>query len=339
MDPVSQACLGASLSQSFAHDKSKQFSALVIGSLAGMAPDLDFLIRSDNDPLLFLEYHRQFTHSLFFIPFGALICAVFFYLITKTKTLKTHLPFPQIYLFSFLGYGTHGLLDACTSYGTQLYWPFSNERISWNLVSIIDPLFTIPITFFVLFAAFRKKPHLARIGFMYAIVFLLLGNVQNYRAEAAANILAEQRGHQPSRLLVKPSFGNRHLWKIVYEYNDRYYVDAVKLLLDTKIIPGNSIQKLNIERDLPWLNKNNQQTIDIERFRWFSDDFIALNTQNPEQIMDVRYSLLPNQINSMWGIELNRKGINKEELKKHAEFKIIRHLDKKTREKFMDMLF
>ena len=137
MDPLSQAALGASLSQSFANDRSKQVSALVIGALAGMTPDLDVLIRSANDPMLFLEFHRQFTHSLIFIPIGALICALLFYPFATSALVKSKLSFKQIYLFSFLAYATHGLLDACTSYGTQLLWPFSNERIAWNTVSII----------------------------------------------------------------------------------------------------------------------------------------------------------------------------------------------------------
>lgn len=134
MDVLSQAVLGASLSQSFVNDKSKLFSALIIGALAGMAPDLDVLINSSDDPLLFLEFHRQFTHSLFFIPFGALLCSLFFYPLIKRK-----LTFKQIYLFALLGIATHGMLDACTSYGTQLFWPFSNQRIAWSTVSIIDP--------------------------------------------------------------------------------------------------------------------------------------------------------------------------------------------------------
>ncbi len=123
MDPISQASLGASLSQSFARDKSKQFSALLIGALAGMAPDLDMFIRSAEDPLLFLEFHRQFTHSLIFIPVGAFLCSLVFYPFFRKK-----LSFAQIYLFSFLAYATHGMLDACTSYGTQLFWPFSNDE-------------------------------------------------------------------------------------------------------------------------------------------------------------------------------------------------------------------
>ena len=56
--------------------------------------------------------------------------------------------FKQIYLFSFLGYFSHGLLDACTSYGTVLFWPLSNQRVGLNIISIIDPLFTGVILIF-----------------------------------------------------------------------------------------------------------------------------------------------------------------------------------------------
>ena len=48
-------------------------------------------------------------------------------------------------LYAIMGTLSHGLLDACTSYGTRLYWPFSQYRESWDLISIIDPLFTLPM--------------------------------------------------------------------------------------------------------------------------------------------------------------------------------------------------
>jgi len=334
MDPVSQACFGASLSQSFVNDKSKQLIALIIGALAGMAPDLDVLISSSEDPLLFLEFHRQFTHSLIFIPFGAFLCALFFYPFAKTK-----LSFAQIYIFSFLGFATHGMLDACTSYGTQLYWPFSNERVAWSTVSIVDPFFTLPVAVLILFAVFRKKVLYARTAFIYAVVFLSLGAVQNYRAEKAAYALAHQRGHEPQRVRLKPSFANRHVWKIIYEHDGRYYVDAVKLLWDTEYFLGSSIQKLDLKRDFPWLSANSQQAKDIERFQWFSDGFLAVSTKNPNLITDVRYSYLPNRINSMWGIEVNKKKIDEGKLDAHVTYEMNGNLDKKTRKEFIEMLF
>ena len=75
MDPVSQGALGAAAALVVAKPDQIR-SAAMLGALAGMAPDLDVFIRSSADPLLFLEYHRQFTHALVFIPVGALICAL-----------------------------------------------------------------------------------------------------------------------------------------------------------------------------------------------------------------------------------------------------------------------
>ena len=330
MDVLSQAVLGASFSQSFAKDKSKQLTAMLIGALAGMAPDLDILIYSTDDPLLFLEFHRQFTHSLFFIPFGALLCSFIFYPFVKNK-----LSFSQIYLFSFLGFSTHGLLDACTSYGTQLFWPFSNSRIAWDIVSIIDPLFTIPILIGIIFSIYKSNHLYARAVFIYAVVFLCLGFVQKYRAENTLYELTQQRGHQAERINVKPSFANRHVWKMIYEDNGRYYVDAVKLLWNKEVITGSSIEKLNISRDLPWLSKSSQQAKDIERFRWFSDDFLAVNLNDPKVIIDVRYSLLPNEINMMWGIGLDKN----KDAGAHTSFMVNTELDKETRKKFVEILF
>ena len=74
MDPISQGIVGAVCART-ARPKSPARDTLLLGALAGMAPDLDVLIRSGTDPLLFLEYHRQFTHSIAFAPVGALIVA------------------------------------------------------------------------------------------------------------------------------------------------------------------------------------------------------------------------------------------------------------------------
>ena len=151
MDPLSQGTVGAAFAQSTAN-KNNLLKIGVIGFLAGLAPDLDVLIQSSTDPILSLEYHRQFSHSLFFIPFGALIVALLIFpFVKKSMELKT------VYIASFLGYATHGLLDACTSYGTLLFWPFSNERVTWNNISIVDPLFTIPALILVGTAIKTKK--------------------------------------------------------------------------------------------------------------------------------------------------------------------------------------
>ena len=115
MDPITQGVIGATFAQQ-PSKKNTVLLATLLGFLSGLAPDLDILIRSDQDPLLALEFHRQFTHSLLFIPIGGLICStVFYYLFTK----KNGMTFLDSYIYSTIGYATHGLLDSCTSYGTQ----------------------------------------------------------------------------------------------------------------------------------------------------------------------------------------------------------------------------
>ena len=295
-----------------------------------MAPDLDVLITSPTDPLLALEYHRQFTHSLLFIPIGGLLCALaLFWLVRKRVS------FAATYAYCCLGYATHGLLDACTSYGTQLLWPFSSLRVAWNNVSVVDPLLTIPLLCLVAAAAFRKRPGLARAGVFWVVLYLTAGVVQRERAVTTGWEIATLRGHAPTSLDAKPSFGNLALWKTIYEYQGRYHVDAVRLLAEPTLFEGQSIPSLEIGRDFPWLDRNSQQARDIERFRWFSDGFIARDPNDHARVIDIRYSMLPNEIDALWGLELNAAaGSNA-----HAGFVTARTLTPEQRSKLLKMLW
>ena len=91
---------------------------------------------------------------------------------------------------------------------------------------------------------------------------------------------------------------------MVYETDDRYYVDAVRAGLAARVFRGDSVEKLNIARDLPWLDRASQQARDIERFRWFSNGYIARDPLFPNRVIDIRYSMIPNELAPLWSIEL-----------------------------------
>jgi inner membrane protein len=310
MDPLTQGTIGAVLPQALS--KKNLGIVALLGFLSGMAPDLDIFIRSSTDPLLSLEYHRQFTHSLVFIPFGGLICALFLFVVFKKISPFN---FKKTWLYCTLGYGTHGLIDACTSYGTLLFWPFSDIRIAWNNISIIDPLFTLPLILLIALATIKKKNVYSKIALAWAVIYLMIGMYLHNVAINVGKEIAEQRGHTITRIKAKPSFGNLILWKTIYETDNQFYVDATNLLFN-KIIPGESIKKLNQEEDFPWLKEESQQYKDVERFKWFSNDFLAVNPQNKNQIIDIRYSGIPNEIGGLWGVQLNPNKHNQE----HVEF-------------------
>ena len=327
MDPLSQGTVGAAFAQSVAN-KNNIFKISVIGFLAGLAPDLDILIKSPTDPILFLEYHRQFTHSLFFIPFGSLIVAlILFPFVKSSMSMKT------VYYASLLGYATHGLLDACTSYGTQLFWPFSNERVTWNNISIVDPLFTIPVLILVVIAIKTKKKIFSFFSIGWIIFYLSLGFIQYERALLAAVELAQVRGHSPERLTLKPSFGNLILWKSIYQHKETFYVDAIRVAQSSTWCTGESIRVFDYQYHLPNLEKESQQKKDIERFRWFSQDYLGYDKER-NIVTDVRYSMIPNQIASMWGLMIDeQRGVND-----HAIWWTSRSLDQSQIDLFKNML-
>jgi inner membrane protein len=328
MDPISQGTVGAVFAQSTAN-KNNIAKIGAIGFLAGVAPDLDVLIRSSTDPVLFLEYHTQFTHSLFFIPLGALIVsALVFPLVKKTLNFKT------TYVASFLGYATHGLLDACTSYGTLLFWPFSNERVTWNNISIVDPILTIPAIIFLAMAVKKRRRQFSFLAVGWIVSYLALGLVQYERALSSGLKLAQSRGHSAQRITLKPSFGNLILWKSIYQHGDRFYVDAIRAGRTLTWCRGDNIKIFDYQHHLSDLERNSQQSKDIERFRWFSQDYLGFD-DDKKLVTDVRYSMIPNQIAPMWGLTINeRRGINE-----HAVWWASRDLNNESLTLFKDMLF
>ena len=306
MDPITQGAFGAVFAQSHGSKKDLAKAAL-IGAIAGMAPDLDILIRSADDSLLALEYHRHFTHSLLFIPVGGLICSL---ILHPLLGRRFGVSFLQTLLWCIIGFATHGLLDSCTSYGTQLLWPLSDKRFAWDIISIIDPLVSLPLLTLIILAARRKARRYAIIAIVWLGLYFGFSSYQHQRALDEGQKLAVSRGLVVENIEAKPSFGNILIWKVITTTKDSYYVDAVKMSWSKPLVwEGNVANKLDIARDIPWLSnspqKDSQQRKDIERFRWFSNGYIALDQKDPNKVVDIRYSMLPQEIQPLWGIELS----------------------------------
>ncbi len=302
MDPITQGAAGAVVAQ-LGSRRRHLAQATVVGALAGMAPDLDVLIRSDTDPLLVLDYHRQFTHSLFAIPLIGALCGWIAYRVAGRRFGFTR---AQAILWATLGCATHGVLDGCTSYGTQLLWPLTDRRFAWDLISVVDPLFTLPVMLALALALCRRSPRWSVAAASWALVYLGTGFIQHERAVSLGEALAESRGHEVVRLEAKPSFANLVVWKVIYATGERFYVDAVRPGWgEPRIWQGDTVAKLDVARAYPWLAADAQQRRDIARFNQFSAGFVAVDPKDPQRVIDVRYSMLPQEIDPLWGIQLS----------------------------------
>lgn len=335
MDPISQATFGASWALSVQKKDSQRpriRRAMMFGCATGMAADLDVLIRSEVDSLLALEFHRQFTHSLLFTPIGALICCFFLNRFFRFfKKYPQRESFKQDYLVCFMAYLSHGILDAFTSYGTQLYWPFTNYRVSGDIISIVDPIFTFMLILGLILYAVKSNIKFVRFFLGACFLYLGLGVVQQHRAKAAINELAKERGHIPERLTVKPSIANQLVWKSVYSYDGTYYVDAIRAGLEKKVYEGETTKNYSLEEVQNMVTSPIQKE-DIKRFHWFSQGYISVDKDNPNYIIDVRYSMLPNSVKALWGIIISPTE------DKHVNFVNTRGRDRDIGKKFGKML-
>lgn len=359
MDPLSQAFIGAAAAQSFVRAKSEDGSAepslakrkmklaMLAGVLGGMAPDLDVFIRSSTDALLAIQFHRHFTHSFIFIPVGGLIVGLFLFTLLEKIAPKfcEGLNWKQSVMFATIGFATHGLLDACTSYGTQLLWPFSNLRVAWNNVGIIDPIPTLSWLIGSVIALRKVDRRWARAGFLIALTYLLLGFAQRERALDAQNLLLAERGHTATRREVKPTVLQIFVWKSLYESDGKFYSDAIRVGLGPAKIyrgSGEGIPKFNLSQMQVANAEINQFALDIKRFDWFSDGWVARvpNRESENKIVlgDIRFSMLPNEIDPLWGIEFDARGLSEGPFDRHVAFVQFREVTDRRFQVFRNIL-
>jgi inner membrane protein len=293
-----------------------------VGLLGAELPDMDFFIRSANDPLLNVELHRHFTHSFAFSPVIAFVAAMPWFFRAEFKAQRL-----ALFLCGLVACWSHILLDACTSYGTQFLVPFSQHRFGWDFISIVDPLFTGALAVGLAGKAvcdFRRPPSESApercsspvgyrwlwAGLGFCVAYLALGAAQRARAHAAQSALAASRGHQVERSEVMPTLANQLVWRSLYLHEGRIYSDRVRVpwLGAATVREGNSLPLLT-RRDLSAAESSREGPLrSFERFAWFSEGWIARAPADPAVIGDMRYSLSAKAFDPIWGIRFTSPG-------------------------------
>ncbi|NBB75532.1 MAG: metal-dependent hydrolase [Bacteroidetes bacterium] len=336
MDLVTQGVVGAAMASAAAPARESHRAAL-IGLGAGLLPDADALIRSAEDPLLVLEYHRHFTHALVMVPAVALVAAAVFWLILRRLPVAQPLPFGRTYGYAVLGASLAGFLDACTNYGTHLWWPFVDAPVAWSIISILDPVFTLLLLVPLGIGLVQRKRRVVRWGLALAASYLLLGTLQHQRAEAVAKELAQTRGQAVERLIVKPTIANLVLWRVLTVTDDRVYADAVRVGLGSpRTYSGTAAPLFDPKRDAlhgpdaPEAPPAVQR--DVQRFMRFADGVVVRHPERPQVIGDARFAMLPTRLTPLWGLAVDP------DAEPAVRFVTDRSLSPEGREQFVDML-
>ncbi|WP_157960494.1 metal-dependent hydrolase [Marinimicrobium alkaliphilum] len=327
MDLVTHGLLGAVTAQS-ASRPDEQRAAMGVGFFAALLADLDVFIRSSTDPLLVLEYHRQFSHSLIFIPVGALIASLIAWPFVRRQLAPL-----RLYLFAFLAYASAGLLDACTSYGVHLFWPLVDNPVALSLIAVVDPVFSLILLSALMLAFFRRDKRWGIGGLVLALGYLSLAGVQHYRALQITEQLAQERGVSAERLLVKPTMANLVLWRAMTDTGEEVYLDAVRVGLGSYRVYEGSVTVL-IDPD-HWGNlpEDSRAYRDLQRFHRYAHQWLAAAPDQPHYIGDIRYAMLPTSDMPLWGIVLNP-----DDPDGPIDFMTRRDMSPEMRERWLDML-
>lgn len=305
MDLLTHALIGAGAGAASQHAE-KMRAGAAAGAVAALAVDLDYFIGSAEDPLLQIEFHRQFSHSLLFIPVGAAIVALLLW-----PLLRRRLGPGQLYLAALAGYATNSLLDSCTSYGVHLFWPFTDQRVALDLVSVIDPVLTVAIVLPLAFALRRRQHKYLAILLGSALAYLGFAAWQQQEATAFATQLAAGRGHEPEGLLLRPSFANTLLWRSTYRHQGHWYIDAVRpgVLAEPAVYRGTTVAVFDRDRDLPDIPDDSRLGRDIHRLERLADGYLTWLSRDPVsakgRLGDIRFSSVPTGGFPMWGLEFN----------------------------------
>lgn len=225
MDSLTHIALGAVIGEAYA-GKSLGKKAMIIGAAAQSLPDIDFVLGFFNSPVDDLLAHRGITHSFFF---GILITIALAYIMKRL--VKGEESFTVRHWMIFLGMEIlmHLTLDSLNSYGTGLFEPFGNQRISFNVIFVADPFFTIwsLIAMVVLFSMRGTHPKRFRIACITLIIsaaYMTTCLINKLIIDTRVQETFATAGFKTKNYFTSPTPLNNMLWYVVAESDSGFYI-------------------------------------------------------------------------------------------------------------------
>ncbi len=234
MDSLTQIVLGAAVGEAVA-GKQLGNRALLWGAIAGTIPDLDVLANPLLDTVGELTFHRSLTHSLLFAILASPLLA------SLLHRWQGRASWQQWFWLFFLGFVTHAILDSFTTWGTQLFWPFSRYGVAFYNIFVIDPLYTLPFLVLLAMAAFYPKESHRRRQLLWwslgvSTSYLVLSLVFQQKAAGVFRDNLEAQGIAAQRMITKATPFNILLWSGTAETADGFYNGFYSLLDNDKTV-------------------------------------------------------------------------------------------------------
>lgn len=232
MDSLTQIVLGAAVGEAVLGRKVGN-KAMLYGAIAGTIPDFDVFASYFTDTVSALSIHRGFTHS---IVFSVLFAPIFGWIVSRYETYKNFKNWSWLFFWAFI---THPILDAHTTWGTQLFWPF-DLRLAFKTIFVIDPLYTLPFLVFLILAMLQKRTTEKRrfynnIGLIVSSSYLLLTFFLKWVAFTKFESALKAQHIDYLQIDTRPAPLNTILWSANVETENGYLLGNYSFL-DSKPI-------------------------------------------------------------------------------------------------------
>ncbi len=299
MDSLTQIVLGAAVGEAVLGKKVGN-KAMLYGAIAGTIPDLDVLASNFTDTVTALAVHRGFTHS---IVFSVLFAPIFGWLVSRYESYKSFKGWSWLFFWTFI---THPLLDAHTTWGTQLFWPM-DVRLAFKTIFVIDPLYTLPFLMFLILAMRQKRTSAKRrkynnLGLIISSSYLALTFLLKWLAYAQFESALKEQNIEYTQLDTRPSPMNTILWSANVETDDAYLLGNYSFF-DTQPITFETYPK-NHE-----LLGNLSENEKVQRMIHISEGWYTISIEGEQLYFnDLRFGLMslePNSQNFVFRYKIN----------------------------------
>ena len=284
MDSLTHIAIGACIGEAF-FEKGFGKKAMIWGALAQSIPDIDFLAALWLNPSEALLAHRGFTHSFLF---GMLSVLIFSMLAQKIHQPE-NISFRKWLLFFFAAIFIHLFIDAFNNYGVGWFEPFSNKRISFNTLYVVDPVFSLVVWLAAIRLFYLNRFALVRAlwwkaGLLVPLLYLFISVIFKLNNDMALEKELKKRKINYTRYFSTPAPLQTFLWYNVIETDDDFLI-CYKSLLDDR----NKITFQKYSKSLHWISSiDNHES--LQRLIRFSQGYFTLEKkQDALLINDLRF--------------------------------------------------
>jgi inner membrane protein len=331
MDSLTHIVLGAATGE-IVLGKKLGNKALVWGAIAGSVPDFDSAITPLFNSVEALFVHRGFSHSLLFVAIAAPILG---YIISK---FHKEVNFRDGFWLSLWAILMHSLIDCFNTYGTALFEPFSNARLAFDSIGIIDFAMLIPIVvMLILIIALpqfsRKRVTFSIIILVFSFNYLLFSIGNKLLTEHNVKKQLTQQNITFTRLKTAPLPISNFLWLALAEDSLGYHYGYISNF------DKEPITLRYIERNNEMLGKFSKSRSVNELIR-FTDGFYTVKQKSDSTIWlnDLRFGSMAFESEESWFVfsfNISGDSINPVISRAHPN----RSFGKETFKKYWDRLF